>query len=606
MEFWSSVKFMPQVLLRLITVVVFGNSFSAHAFDLKKEASEREWLDRVFYVDGKSLVRNDGFFISPEGRENPVKELEATIELMQREKGFACRFPGRYAYLAPKLGLDTKNVFCEDYEAWKDSFEASGLSIMFASQYLENPASSFGHTYLKVNSNRKTLYLNKVISFAASVPKDVGAKEYIWKGLTGGFQGKFAQSPFYVLFQEYANMEKRDIWEYELNINEEQTERILAVLYEVILHAEFDYMFLSDNCSALLLRLIDIETKKDLMEPLPYHVIPIETVKVLEEKGLVKSSKFYPSITSRMALQAESMKAREVKEVLNYIKDDKKLSEKSSAQSLDLGLEYLNFLRQKSGGVLPPDKKEDFSRYLFLRSKQHSEFAPPLVSSLDPLKASHPQRLSIGGQAINQRPVGLSLAYRPVGKDFFDRPNGYAKESEINFFKTKVFLDAKDSDLSWFNLDVIGIRKYADFNRITETLSWGGNFSIRNSLQNNCTGCYYAEVDSHLGLGKSFLKEALLSYLVFHPTLRVGNLSHHTNVVPQLELGFIKSTEDFSMKVSGFRGFVYDSYEQIYFSNIKSSASWIMSDEFSLNFSHEHYHDEQSWNSWESSVSLYF
>lgn len=594
-------KFKCGVLRFLILV-----SFQVHAFEVEKESREQEWLDRVFYVDGVSLVKNQSFFISPVGRINPLKELEATVELMQREENFACRFPGRYSYLAPKLGLPSRKVACADYEAWRDSFEASGISIMFASQYLENPASSFGHTYLKVNSNKKTLYLNKVISFAASVPKDVSAKEYVWKGLTGGFEGKFAESPFYILFQEYANMEKRDIWEYELDISEAQALRILDVLYEVIHHAQFDYMFLSDNCSALLLKLIDVELKRDLMEPLPYHVIPIETVKVLEEKGLVRKSSFYPSITSRMSLQAASMKSKDVKEVLSYIKDNEKLNEKSSAGSLDLGLEYLNFLRQKNGGVLAPERKEDFNSYLLLRSKYADDFVAPLIKSPDPLKASHPQRFSLGVHEVNQRPVGLNLAYRPVGKDFFDRPNGYAKESEINFLKTKLFLDPNDTDMSWFNFDVIGIRKYADFNRITESLSWGGNFSIKNSIQTGCTECYFAEVDSHLGLGTSFFKEALLSYLVFHPTIRVGNISHHTNLLPQLELGIIRSTELYSFKVSGLRGLIYDGYQKEYFSNVKSTASWIMSDDFSLNFNHELFDNGRIWNLWESSLSYYF
>lgn len=598
---------MVKVVPKIILILLCWSSFSAHAFDVAQEASKREWLDRLFYLNGQGLVRSQDFYISPEGRENPVKELQATVDLLRHGNlNFACKFPGRFSYLAPKLGIDVKKIFCEDFESWRDSFEASGLSIMFASLYLENPASSFGHTYLKVNSQKKSLYLNKVISFAAAVPENVGAGEYIWKGLTGGFQGAFNESPFYILFQEYANMEKRDIWEYELNITEEETNNLLAILYEIVHKAKFDYKFISDNCSSLLLRLIDIQANKSLHQALPFYVIPIETVKVLEKKGMVKRAVLHPSITSRMALHAQSMSAPEVKDFVKYIDKNEKLSEASTATTLDLGLEYLNFIRQKNAGVLPPEKKKDFEHYLFLRSKHPEEYHPALVQAPDPIKASHPKRLSIGGQVINHDPVGITLAYRPVGKDFYDRPNGYAKESEINLLKTKLYLNTQNIDTSWINFDVIGIRKFADYNLITKNYSWGGNLALKNRVNEDCFDCYYTEIDSHLGFGKSFFKHSVLSYLVFHPTIRLGNISHHANLLPQLEGGLIKSTEDYVWKASAFHGFIYDGYDQRYFSNLKSSFSRILSNEFSLNLNHEYYHQGRAWNSLELGMSFYF
>lgn len=597
---------MAKVFLRFFLVLILCYSTLAQAFDIYTEARDQEWLGRLFYVNGKSLVRNKDFFISPEGRNDPVKELKATIELIEHGgSNFACLYPGRYSYLAPKLNL--KKISCPDFEAWRDSFETSGLSVMFASQYLENPASSFGHTYLKVNSKTKSLYLNKVISFAANVPENIGGGEYIWKGLTGGFQGIFDEHPFYILYQEYANMEKRDVWEYELNISEEATVNLLATLYEVIFQAKFDYLFLSDNCSSLLLRLLDIEFKKSLHKSLPFYVIPIETVKVLQSYGLVKKSIFHPSITSRMSVQIKTMKFSEIDKITKYIHKNEKLPDDSTAATLDLGLEYLNFRRQKSGGVLIQDMKDDFNRYILLRSRTPTEHQANFVETPNPLKASYPQRLSLGVQRIKGDPLSGTISYRPLGKDFNDRPNGYAKESEINLLKTKLLLNAQETKASWFNIDVIGIRKFADYNIITKNVSWGGNLSLKSFGDQKCSGCYFTEIDSHLGLGKDVFRNSMLVYLVFHPTIRVGNISHNVNLLPQLEGGIIKSTEDYVWKSSAFYGLAYDGYDKKYFRNIKNSFSWFVSDKFSLNLWHDYfYQNKKTLNSLESGGAFYF
>ena len=587
-------------MAKFLWITIFCMSCSALAFDVKTEAQEPEWLARLFFVNGKSLVKSRSFFLSSEGQTNPVKELEASLELIRkRDFDFACTFPGRYSYLAKRLGI-TETFFCDGFLSWRDSFEADSLSVMFASQYLENPASSFGHTYLKINSEKKSLYLNKVISFAATVPEKIGGWDYIWNGLTGGFDGVFNDAPFYILFQEYANMEKRDIWEYQLTTSKEKTLELLAILYEVIHLAKFEYKFLSENCSSLLLRLIDILESKSLNQNLPFYVIPIETVKVLEREEMIKKSIYHPSITSRMSLQAEDMKSLEIKEFNDYLHRNKSLLPSTTARTLDLSLEYLNFLRQKNAGVLDPSRKEDFNKFLLLRSQYPEKPSEPERKILNPMDASGPRRLSLGLQGDDKASKNLALTFRPVGKDFFDKPNGYAKESEINVLKTKVLFDDKIPNNSSVTVDILGLRKYSDFNQITKDFSWGTNLALKNKQKN-----YFTEVDSHLGLGKNVFK-SFLSYVVIHPTFRFGNLSHRLNFLPQIEAGIIKSSEKFVLKASGFSGLVYDGYRKRYFRELRSSASWILNKSTSLNLSHEFSYLGESQNSLEAGLSFYF
>lgn len=577
------------------------------AFDLsiESEGLKKEWLDQLFYVGNKSLISSKNYFISENGGSDPVEELRASLSLIKKNATFfACKFPSRYAYLVRKTGLKDE-VSCPEFDSWMDSFEANGLSIMFASQYLENPASSFGHTYLKINSLNKSLFLNRVISFAATVPEDVGAVDYIWRGLTGGFHGNFSESPFYILYQEYANMEKRDLWEYELTVSEKETRAILTKLYELIHLAEFEYLFTSQNCSSLLLKLIDIETQKNLIPDFPIYVLPIETVKSLQTKGMIRSSTFHPSITTRMSVMAGKMDAQEVEEVVKYVDQGKKLKSASS-DALDLSLEYLNFKRQKNGGQLSGTEKKDFGDYLIMRSRYPEKPQQEKYTALNPLKSSHAQRLSLGMNSENQNSINPIISYRPLGKDFFDRPNGYAKESEINVLKTKVTLNRKEPRLSRAEVDLIGIKKYAAYDRLTKNFSWGFNLAIRNGENESCKTCYYSELDTFYGLGTSLFKDTILAYAVIHPAFKIGNLEDHMSFYPHAEMGVISSHESYVLKSSLLRGFIYGGHEWMNFYNILSIFSWILNDDYSLNLRHNYYSGIKDWNSLDATISYYF
>lgn len=568
------------------------------------EANKAEWLGRLFYKNEKSLVTDKDFFVTKNGHQDPLSELKESVRLiLHHDLKFPCQFPGRYKYLVKRFKIGSKKNSCPDYQFWEDSFEISGMSLMFVSQYLQNPASSFGHTYLKINSRNKNLFLNKVISFSALIPGNTNSLDYILKGITGGFDGTFSESPFYILYHEYSNMEKRDVWEYELNLSKEESLDILSTLFELIYRAKFDYKFLSNNCSSILLKLIEASTHKDLSSHLPYYVIPIETVKVLKNQKMIVNSFYHPSITSRLVRGGKKLSSKEKKEVKHYLNSSKKLSLNSSAETIDVVLEYLNFKRQKNLGTLNDKDKKDFDRYIIQRAgtrERPSERGQGPELPLDPIKSSHPRRLSFGVLNDHQ----LALSFRPVGKDFLDRPHGYIRESEINIFKSRLIFSSQGSVKP--QVDLLGLRKYSDFNFLTKDLSWGGNVSYNHSSKILCSGCYYTEFDSHLGVGKSFFKDYFLYYLVFHPTFRLRNLSHAFNFVPQLETGIIYGSDYVVWRSFIFSGFIFDGIKKRYFHDFNNSFSYVINETLSVYSLHKLYHQAGFWNSLEFGLSYYF
>lgn len=577
-----------------------------HAFDVSNEAHQKKWQRLLLYENGKSLVSSKTFFISTNGQNSSEDELRETLKIFGPAIGksyapneqlpaqivkFACEFPARFNYLSTRLNIEKKYYICNDYETWRDSFEASGISVIFASQYLENPASAFGHTFLKINSEKKALYLNKVVSFAASVPEDVSAYSYIYKGIFGGFDSFFSVYPFYLTFQEYANLERRDLWEYELNLTQVQTKELLSNIYELINKASVDYSFLSKNCSGMILRLLEAEFDKDLLVDLPFYISPIESIKVLVKNNLVQKINYHPSITSRLNKLSKNLSLADSKKISSLVEDRTTLTKNDSVDVLDFGIEYLNFIRQKNAGKFIPEDEELFRTLINARASktEDSSDTSNQENLLYPEKSSGIQRASIGMRSQNHDKK-VALSYRPAGKDFFDRPNGFLKESEINVLKTQIYLDTEKPKKNFFSLNILGLKKYVDYDVINKNTSWGVNLAVKSDPLSLCQSCYFVEVDSFYGIGKSIFDSNLLTYLVAHPLLQYGNLAHHHySFLPQAEIGAIFSDEEYVLKSSFFYGYKINGQKKEWFNDISTSITKIFRNNYALALTHIYY-----------------
>ncbi len=153
-------------------------------------ANESEWHLLLHYradlFGGYTSEQDDpGFFLSPDGKTDPQAELDATLtqffspDLVGRSKQPAqCAFVARYTWLKAQLAFDEaqlKPLRCERFDAWFAGFEAQAVTLIFPSAFMNNPASMFGHTFLRIDQRGQTpntRILAYTINFAADVPKD--------------------------------------------------------------------------------------------------------------------------------------------------------------------------------------------------------------------------------------------------------------------------------------------------------------------------------------------------------------------------------------------------------------------------------------------------
>ncbi|RYE91808.1 MAG: DUF4105 domain-containing protein, partial [Myxococcales bacterium] len=330
------------------------------------------YREGVFGVS--SEADGQAFFLADQGPGDPRAELEATV------RGFftapvagvehpLCRFPARRRWLTHGLTIDEAKlpaVTCEAYDRFVERAGADSVSLIFSSYYLNNPASMFGHTFLRFNrakgpedEERKAL-LDQGVDYSASVPATENQLLYAVKGLAGLYPGIFRMLPYYYKVREYNDAESRDLWEYDLVLSDEERHMLVAHLWELG-HTYFDYFYLDENCSYHVLSVLEATSRRlSLTDAVHWPVIPADTIRaVMQVPGLVRQVRYRPSAKAIFRTRLKTLRGEWVPLVARLGDDPSSalpasLSNDEAGQVLDAAIDYVEMAHAKE--ILADDR----------------------------------------------------------------------------------------------------------------------------------------------------------------------------------------------------------------------------------------------------------
>lgn len=483
------------LVLTLLSVSFPLQSEQIQTPEINKLAQDSQWLHLLHYhrvgllSTFQSQVDDPDFFFSDHGHVDPQAELEATLAaLKQNADGARCRFPARYHWLKQKLpdvfGVETDSESaCEDYRAFRDEIAPEGLTLIFPAAYLNSPSSMFGHTLMRVDSHRHdNPLLDYSINYAANADPDDNELVFSYKGLTGGYPGVFSVLPYYEKVKEYSHLEARDVWEYTLDIDQDELEQFVRHVWE-IKDVYFDYYFFTENCSYHLLTLLDAASERfDLSDEFYSDVIPADTVRVLNRAGLIREATFRPSSLTIMKSMQTQMTEPQIETARTLVERVKTgaagdellapLEPLAAAQVLDLSYRYTRYLANKDRNdkSLPGTSLKLLSKRA--RNPVTDAFSPVETPEVrdDQGHRSHRQALSFG-RALQQNYLqwGLRMAYH----DWLDTLEGYIPGArlEIAHLQVKHWL-GDDSRTQLETLRLIDIASMTPRDTFFKPLSW--------------------------------------------------------------------------------------------------------------------------------------
>ncbi|MGD9729689.1 MAG: DUF4105 domain-containing protein [Nitrospiraceae bacterium] len=429
----------------------------ARAHELKL-AEQREWHLLLHYREnlfgGYTSEQDDpGFFMAADGKTNPVAELDATLnqflspELVGRSGQPAqCAFIARYHWLKEHLAFtdgDIPPFRCERFERWFAEFDTEAVSLIFPSAFMNNPASMFGHTFLRLDQRgqtEQTRILAYTINFAADVPQGRNL-DYAFKGIFGGYRGYFSTTPYYIKVLEYRDIENRDMWEYRLNFTQQQIRRLLMHAWEMG-NASFDYFFFKENCSYHLLALLEYaDPALHLTDQFLFWTVPADSVRLIaEQPGLVRDIAYRPSRSTLIRRKREQLSTGELALVRRLVGDVSQVSTAADLKALpvnrqafvlDVVSDYLRYKSESDKSEHSPYRDQNRT-VLAARSSLRvpSEDIPIAPFAQRPEIGHRTSRISVGGGWRNDDTFE-ELTARVGYHDLLDPEPGFTPGAQI-------------------------------------------------------------------------------------------------------------------------------------------------------------------------------
>lgn len=313
-----------------------------------------------------SRVDDPTYFLAPDGKHNPQAELEAAIrgafdDTMAKtsRQPNVCRWIARYQFLSrsmQELGFSYAPMRCEGFERWKSGIATHRATLIFASVYLNTPASMYGHAFIRFDSDKPNEYnrLNdSTVGYSVQGSQDNSAM-FLVRSLFGGYPGSFVFVPYYMKIREYSDLENRDLWEYQTNLSGDEIEHMLAFVWEQSF-TYMNYYFFDDNCALMLLASFEAARPElNLIEQAKPWFIPLDMVKLVQKQpGLLEHIYYRPSQYNTLVQNYNSASKDEKKHALALLNDDSAitalaaLSDAEQAQVLDLSLGISEYQRNQ-------------------------------------------------------------------------------------------------------------------------------------------------------------------------------------------------------------------------------------------------------------------
>lgn len=492
-----AMRTLVSILLLLLLVPTMARATDAAWTQAQADAlwQHPEWLRLGHYKAGawpgswRSHTDDADFFLAANGAHDPLAEMQATLAAFAApaELGDAhaqCRFVARLNWLRERLDLgELPQPDCAAYREFRSVVQATRVVLVFPSYYLNSPSSMFGHTLLRLDADEQAdggaEYLSFAANFGALVDDDDNGMFFAFKGLTGGYPGQFEVDLYFKKIQEYNRGENRDIWEYPLNLDDAETERLIQHLWE-LRGIDFAYYFFDENCSYRVLELLEVARPGiDLTSAFPLTAIPIDTVREVQRAGLIRDKHFRAAqgtvLKQRLAHIPDALHQTvlEISESDDRLDDAdvKALDPATRARVVEAAYRYLRF--RQTGEARDPAVAQRSFRLLQALQAQAGEL-PRDEARVDPDRSpdlSHGSRRIAVGAWSEEDLEYLTLGLRMSLHSLEENRNGFPMGAQINLGHLDLRID-EDGKFDLHRLDVVDILSLSPRDRFFKPLSW--------------------------------------------------------------------------------------------------------------------------------------
>ena len=433
----------------------------------------------------------------------------------------ACVFPARLAVLEQLTGRSFPKVACPDLDDWVSRIGADEVYLVFVGAYSGNPASIFGHTFLRLGRSARTRsgedLLSYSVGFLAQTAGDDNRLTYMVKGLSGGYPGSYEIEPHYMKVGLYNNSESRDLWELKLRLNPKEVRQLVLHFWELTFNAQIPYYFIDENCSFRLLTMIEaVKPEIHLSSALSLVVLPAETMRAVLESGLAEPvPHFRASILRRLNYKLAKFSSDEGHKFSRDAGEIAALREESNPRVIDALLDYWLYKNYRVQAKLPVAEAQMMDATYLQASKltMPVSIADQEIESVEGLRApfeGHRPRWAEASAGVLEARAVANLKFRSGVHPFWSNDPGYQDITAIEYLG--IDLQASEAEHVRWQALLINARSFENTFGFGHPLAW--SFDVH--AGNNCLICDANAVEISGGAGASFRIRPLILYSLLH------------------------------------------------------------------------------------------
>ena len=440
------------LFLFFIPVLLYSSQVDVIKLALQTKLYKKNEWKALLHYDNGFKVTDKNFLISkkPSLKNELISTIKAFYDLPSHYKNInnhaQCKFPARMLFLVHELNLpkdEFPKVNCKDLEIYKEKAPADEISLVYASENVTNPSTMMGHVFLKFSGlNYKGKEVNHAITFY-TVIESYNPLSLIYQNTISGMKGLFALQPYKTIKNNYTKKENRNLWEYQLSLNNYRKHLIYYHVWE-LKGIKMKYYFASYNCSTVIYDILSLARPK-IYDDKKMWITPLSSVKFLYKYNLIKKAQLYPSNSWLIRMQEDTH--------LNVNKIDQ------------LKNKIIDISKYKSPNKIPDERQ-----------------------------------LSAGYINLNQEKY-LKLSFLPASHLLNDYNSEYFGESELKIASLSILVNDKNIELDNFTL--YGMKSYMPYSSVAHDLSYQFELAVKKEYTQNKKYTDTLKIDG--GIGTDFL-----------------------------------------------------------------------------------------------------
>jgi len=489
-----------KIIFLLIPFLLFGEELynSTTWKSLLEYSNKFNIQDKKFYFSKKHTLKNEFF---------------STIKAFKTNPKAQCKFPARKLFLEHNLHIKFPKVNCPGLKEYETKAPPKKLYLVFASENVKNPTSMMGHSFFKIDSGK-----HKYAITFFTVINTANPAKLLFENIYGGMRGIFALQPYKDILYNYLSKENRNVWEFELNLDEYHKKLIYYHFWE-LKDIKLRYYFVNFNCADVVFYNLALANSK-IYKNKPLFLTPLDTVFLAKKYGLIKKRQLMPSDEYFIKMLETKVSENRINLIKNIVNNNLKIP-KLNFYELYL-LKTYGYIKYKNK-KLSVKKYQKIANYVYNHTNKNLNLDISKYKS--PTKLPKERKIITSFKQINYENY-MKLAFLPSSHFLSDNNNEYVGESELKLFYLSLLVNKHHLKIDEF--DFYSIYSLIDYDSLLKPYSYRFETMIKNNYFGKNKENLVA--DAGIGITKKY------SDIYFYGLLNGGFTQKNIFIYP--ELGF--------------------------------------------------------------------